>query len=809
MKQLTVGPGLCFFHEETAWPGVRRVAGMVQEDIRLVTGTRPADAAPGDAAGTAVLYGTVGRSAVLDALEQSGKIALDGVRGKWEVYLFALVEDPLPGIRRALVIAGSDKRGTIYGLFHLSERIGVSPLVHWNHVWPRRRDAVTLTAADETLSKEPSVRYRGFFINDEWPAFGTWARTHFGGVNAACYAQVFELLLRLKGNYFWPAMWSTNFSLDGPGLQSAELADELGVVMSTSHHEPCMRSGEEYTGVRGPGSPYGDAWDFAANPEGITRFWRDGLRRNGRFENVITLGMRGERDTPLLGRDSDLRENIELLRRILKTQNRLIREEVDPDLARVPRQLVLFTEVEGFLYGTDEVPGLLGDPELDGVTLMLSDNNRGYTRTLPTAAMRAHNGGFGMYYHQDMHGGAQSFEWIGSTYLPRLWEQMTMAYDYGVREIWITNIGDIGTQELGLSYFLDLAYDVDRWGGRDAAVTQTYLRQWLETQFAPVFAPQDLDRLARVEWDYTLLLERCKHESMHADTYHPVHFGEAEDALALCERIENDCDALRARCPETALGAFVGLVGYPACATANLAKMWLLAGRNELYARQNRVEANRLADAIGVCLDRDALLTEEYHTVDKGMYYGFGLSEHIGFTRWNEDDNEYPVRRYIHPAAKPRMILARAGETGYLTGSHWRDPVPLWEDALRPDVDTIDFDIACGSARPLTWRIETDCPWLRFSARGGVTGGTARVTLTVDKTQLTARSEGRFRVYNVGYGDAEVRVAAEPPAAAPAGVFLERDGYIAMEADHYAAAHAVDAGAFAVLAPYGKTGSAV
>lgn len=809
MKQLNIGPGLCFFHEETAWPGVRRVAGMVQEDIRLVTGTRPADATPGDAAGTAVLYGTVGRSAMLDALEQSGKIALDGVRGKWEVYLFALVEDPLPGIRRALVIAGSDKRGTIYGLFHLSERIGVSPLVHWNHVWPRRRAAVTLTAADEMLSKEPSVRYRGFFINDEWPAFGTWARTHFGGVNAACYAQVFELLLRLKGNYFWPAMWSTNFSLDGPGLQSAELADELGVVMSTSHHEPCMRSGEEYTGVRGPGSPYGDAWDFAANPEGITRFWRDGLRRNSRFENVITLGMRGERDTPLLGRDSDLRENIELLRRILKTQNRLIREEVNPDLARVPRQLVLFTEVEGFLYGTDEVPGLLGDPELDGVTLMLSDNNRGYTRTLPTAAMRAHNGGFGMYYHQDMHGGAQSFEWIGSTYLPRLWEQMTMAYDYGVREIWITNIGDIGTQELGLSYFLDLAYDVDRWGGRDAAVTQTYLRQWLETQFAPVFAPQDLDRLARVEWDYTLLLERCKHESMHADTYDPVHFGEAEDALALCERIENDCDALRARCPDTALGAFVGLVGYPACATANLAKMWLLAGRNELYARQNRVEANRLADAIGVCLDRDALLTEEYHTVDKGMYYGFGLSEHIGFTRWNEDDNEYPVRRYIHPAAKPRMILARTGETGYLTGSHWRDPVPLWEDALRPDVDTIDFDIACGSARPLTWRIETDCPWLRFSARGGVTGGTARVTLTVDKTQLTARSEGRFRVYNVGYGDAEVRVAAEPPAAAPAGVFLERDGYIAMEADHYAAAHAVDAGAFAVLAPYGKTGAAV
>ena len=173
----------------------------------------------------------------------------------------------MEGVKSALVIAGSDKRGTIYGLFYLSEKLGVSPLVNWNHVLPKRREYVILTEKDSFVSKEPSVKYRGFFINDEWPAFGTWADKHFSGINAACYECVFELLLRLKGNYLWPAMWASNFNLDGPGLKSAELADELGVVMGTSHHEPCMRAGAEYGKMRGEDSPYGDAWSFLTNED--------------------------------------------------------------------------------------------------------------------------------------------------------------------------------------------------------------------------------------------------------------------------------------------------------------------------------------------------------------------------------------------------------------------------------------------------------------------------------------------------------------------------------------------------------------
>ncbi len=255
------------------------------------------------------------------------------------------------------MIAGSDKRGTIYGLFHLSELLGVSPWVYFADVLPVKRDTVILTQAVNTVSKEPSVKYRGFFINDEWPSFGSWTFRHFGGFTAEMYDKVFELLLRLKGNYLWPAMWTSSFSLDGPGMANALLADEYGIVMSNSHHEPCLRHSEEWDLVKGEGSPYGTEWNFDRNKKGLTRYWRDGLRRNGRLENIITMGMRGERDSEILGHAATLKENIDYLKEVISTQNQLIRECVDNNLDQVPRMLALYKEVEAYFYGDDKTEG--------------------------------------------------------------------------------------------------------------------------------------------------------------------------------------------------------------------------------------------------------------------------------------------------------------------------------------------------------------------------------------------------------------------------------------------------------------------
>jgi hypothetical protein len=379
---LSVQGGL-FYREEEAFSGVNKIADKVMHDIDMVFGSSPyASNDRKNLAKNAVIYGTMDHSPMLQELDEKKLINLAEIKGKREVYLFQVVSNPFEGVESALVIAGSDKRGTIYGLFHLSELLDVSPLVDWCGIKPQQKDSFTLEKDMKYISKEPSVRYRGFFINDEWPAFGNWTNKLFGGFNAKMYEHVFELLLRLKGNYMWPAMWSARFSEDGPGLANAELADEYGVVMGASHHEPCLRNGEEYKYLRGKDSIYGDAWNFISNREGITRFWEDGLKRSGKFENVITVGMRGEADTAIMGRKATLADNINLLRAVLKTQNKLIKDNVNPNLNEVPRMLALYKEVEPFFYGEKDTPGLMGCEELEDVILMLCDDNHGNLRTL-------------------------------------------------------------------------------------------------------------------------------------------------------------------------------------------------------------------------------------------------------------------------------------------------------------------------------------------------------------------------------------------------------------------------------------------
>lgn len=808
MARINFGKQCKFLYEESAFTGVKKVADQVRQDIFLVTECLPKEYIPGGSCENLVIFGTIGRSKILEQFEAEGIISLAKIKEKWEVYSFQVVDNPIDGVEHALIIAGSDKRGTIYGLYHLSELLGVSPLVNWNHVMPAKKKDAVLTDEANCISKEPSVKYRGFFINDEWPAFGTWAEKHFGGINAACYERVFELLLRLKGNYLWPAMWNSNFSMDGPGLESARLADEYGVVMSTSHHEPCMRSGEEFNLLKGKDSVYGEDWNFHKNEAGITRFWRDGLIRNKPFENVITMGMRGERDSAILGKEATLEDNIQLLRDVLKTQNRLIRETICEDLEKVPRQIVLFTEVEEFFYGNETTKGLMDDPELDGVTLMLSDNNFGYTRTLPSENMRNHKGGYGIYYHMDMHGGAYSYQWIGSSYLPRVWEQMTQAYEFGVREIWVTNIGDIGTQEYGLSFFLDLAYDIEKWGGIDASITVKYTKEWIDRQFGASFSSDKRELMNRMIWDYTGLLAKRKHEIMNADVYHPLHFGEAEEVLKTSEELLKEAELLKAECKEENKSAFISLLYYPVCGTANLMKMWILAGRNKLFAGQNRMETNLLADQIAECVLRDKELIAEYEQVDGGFYDGFGTSEHIGFTNWNDEDNKYPIRHYVFPANQPRMMISRATDEHYMTGLYWCDKPQIWKDALHPDVSSIEFDVINGSDKPFEFQIDTECGWMNFSKEKGIVKDRERILLTIDRRQFDGKIRGSFTVKCIGYGSAKIGVEAENRDV-ERNVFLETDGYISINASHYYRKKDTAEGSFQILSPYGRTGSAV
>ncbi|MBP0955334.1 MAG: glycosyl hydrolase 115 family protein [Oscillospiraceae bacterium] len=744
--------------------GIIKTAEKVKRDLRLVTGDDPCKDS------------SVSLSFQIDADDPR-------LAGKREVYSFEVSGDTIR-------VRGSDKRGVIYGLYHISELAGVSPFVNWAGLVPPRLEYVGFDEG-ESISKEPSVKYRGFFINDEWPAFGNWCMKRFGGVNSEMYEQVFELLLRLKGNYLWPAMWASCFSCEGPGLRSAELADEYGVIMGTSHHEPCMCHGEEYSRLRGKDSPYGDAWDFAANREGITRFWEDGLKRNAPFENVITVGMRGERDSTILGSDSTLADNIALLKDVIAVQNRLIRENVNSDLGAVPRMLALYKEVEPYYYGSDDTPGLMGYSELDDVILMLCDDNHGYCRTLPDEQMRRHTGGYGMYYHFDYHGDPVSYEWIDSTCLPVVREQMSAAFEHGVDTLWIVNVGDLALNEVPLSYFLDLAYDFDRWGiyGED---TDVYLKEWFGRQFGGHLSPAHTDALARMYARYGQLMFTRRPEHMDENVYRPQKGGLAEDILAETFEIEKICDDIEEHIPDTIRGAYTELVSYKVRAGMNHVRMWIYAAYDRFYAAMGAVAANRFAEMVAQALSRDRELVRILHTAGNGRFDGLGLAPHAGFKHWNSEESANPVLHTVIPVQGAAMKVGLMYEEGVTAGLDWTKKT-LHIRYFRREGDTLSagfFCALCGT-QPLSYTVECDRGYIALSRTQGELSEENDLIhhiISIDTRELSPAEDGFIRDtarITVKYpgGAAEIEVHIECAAEEKTGICCERNGIIRIPAE--------------------------
>lgn len=814
-----------FYEEASAYAGVKKTVKLVKKDMELVFGSYPNVYCKEENKKdfSVIIYGTVGKSEILEQLDKAGKIDLKAIQGKWEVYLFSILENPLEGIEKAIVIAGSDKRGTIYGLFHLSELLGVSPLVNWNHVWPKQKTSVEFSSRDSLISKVPSVKYRGFFINDEWPAFGNWCNHNFGGFNAKAYDHVFELLLRLKGNYLWPAMWSARFADDGPDLLNAELADEYGIIMGMSHHEPCLRQGEEYKYLRGKNSVYGDAWNFRTNREGITKFWEDGLKRSGKFENVITVGMRGEADTAIMGKNATLEDNIQLLRDVLKTQKKLIQERVNPDLTKVPRMIALYKEVEEFFYGNEKTKGLMGAEELEDVILMLCDDNYGNLRTLPTEEMRKHAGGYGMYYHLDYHGWPVSYEWINSSYLPKIWEQMSMAYDFGVRELWMVNVGDIATQEFPLSFFLDMAYDFDRWGSRALNCTQEYTRKWVRQQFGSV-EEETQDTIADILEQYTKIIHRRRPEALNPETYHPVQEKESsrifEEEEQLLKKLQDVYETIEKTNPQN-LSAFIALVYYPAFGTMNLVKMQILAGWNHYYANLGAVCANDYGDEVERCMEQDRKAVEMYHQMDQGRWYGMGMSQHIGFTHWNEDECRNPVVMRVIPLKKRSILVAADGTAQHAEGSPWLDNTMKLKDFLNPDCTRASVTLYSRSDLKAEYKVLKKPGWLSVEPMEGWLDGVSqkkvRLNLTLIKQRLPETNQDTIQdslEIATPEGKCEITVPVYTGNLQDKkNVFVDTMGYLSIEAAHYV--NSVPGNykdrqvKFENLQGYGKTNSAM
>lgn len=760
------------------YDGLCRVAGSFAADVQLVTEAAPEFVTQIEAlSGTVIIAGSIGGNEVIDSLIAEGALDVSSIQGKRECYRIQLIERPVAGVDQALVIAGSDKRGTIYGIYRISEMIGVSPWVYWGDVVPEKKPHLTLSASQlDMTSKEPSVKYRGIFLNDDWPSLGSWVTQAFGDFNEEFYDKVFELILRLKGNYLWPAMWSAEFSLNGTStpIANALHAEEYGIIMGTSHHEPLFRAGSEWQKVYGQ---YGSSnlWDFARNREAITAFWEDGIKRNKGFQNLITLGMRGEEDSALKGSD---RENIELLKDIILTQKELLKKY---NLEQAPQILAVYKEVEKFWYGTAEVEGLKDWDVLNDVTILLADDNFGNLRKIPAAHENHRSAGWGMYYHFDYHGGPHSYEWVNTIPLEKVWEQMSMAFDYGIRDVWIVNVGDLKPMELPISYFLDLAYDFDAWGTGAINRTAEYTKRWVEQQFRPSLAAETLNGIAQLLSNYTRMNGRRKPEIIRPATFSPVHNHEAQSVLQQALEIEHAADNYYALIPESHKDAYFQLVYYPAAASANVVKMNIYAGLSSLYAKRGSVLANTYAKLANAAIERDKELERVYNTgISGGKWQGMMSSPHVGYVKWNAEGWSYPKVCTMVPAKGAQMIIAVEGtEQAYVSGTV---SLPVFTNLLQ---ETYDITVSNGGEAGFQYQAECSADWIRLEQTRGWIDTGETIQVTVDWEKAAGASSGEITFSGAG-GTVKVAAALEwtDIQNVPLMTFIEAHDVVSIEAEH-------------------------
>lgn len=809
--------------EASAGQGLFRIGRRAAQDIGLVAGKQPElVGGPSGVKGTrAIVAAILGSSMLLQGWQEAGKFDCMALSGKREVYSFGIVPQPFPEnpkVGEALVIAGSDLLGTIYGLFHLTEMCGVSPLVYWGDAKPVKRQEVILEVGDGFVSKEPSVKYRGFFINDEWPAFGNWCTEHFGGINAKAYEEIFILLLRMKGNYIWPAMWDSVFSEDGPGLANAELADMYGITVGLSHHEPMCRAGAEWQRVY---KQYGESgeWSFITNAGAITDFWKDGILRNKPFKNLITIGMRGENDSQLLSEKATMADNIQVVKDAILAQHKLIREYIDKDLGKVPRMLAIYKEVEDFYYGDATCGGLKDWDELKDVIFMLCDDNFGNTRGLPQAGDAPHPGGYGMYYHFDYHGAPVSYEWQNSSRLTKTWEQMTHAYEHGVRDLWIVNVGDIKGVEYPLSYFMELAYDYETWGQPD--MVEVFVKKWIKQQFGTGLGEGQEGQLLALLDGWTKWGAARRPEAMNPSIYHPYNFHEGDRVWREVSETMRLAGELRENLPASCQDAYGSLVYYPAMATLNLVLMHVEAGMNAHFARRGSLAANAYAESVKKRAEQDMGYVRAYHGMLGGKWNHMMDSAHTGFRSWDAQDWTYPAVQQVIPVPAAKITVGFRGDFHYHLGAHWQDGEAVCnEEFTRPDTAEVLIDLDSRGNVDFTFSVHSDKEWLGFEPPEGsvdaLKEGRATITVTCDREKLAGREKALVEI-PVKFANGETTVGRLALVAGmegemdacPEGTFLEQLGYIAMEAAHFSGKKDVSGGGFRVIRHLGRMGDAV
>ena len=577
---------------------VQIAVASLQQDFERVMGFAPMKSNQ-----PTILVGTIGFNKKVDQWVKNGKLA--DLKGKREKFILTTIDGQV-------VIAGSDRRGTVYGIYELSRQMGVSPWYWWMDVPVTKRDYVGILPGQYT-DGEPAVEFRGLFLNDEAPCLTSWVKNTFGTGygDHRFYAKVFELILRLKGNMLWPAMWGWAFYADDP--ENSKTADEMGVIMGTSHHEPMARNHQEYARKRGEWGP----WNYQKNQQKLDQFFREGIERMKGTEDMVTIGMRGDGDEAM-SEDADTK----LLQRIVENQRKIIKQVTKKPANKTTQVWALYKEVLDYYDKGMRVP--------DDVIMLLCDDNWGNVRRVPNAQERKHPGGWGLYYHVDYVGAPRNTKWINVTQTQQMFEQLSLAYDYGIQRMWILNVGDLKPMEYPIQLFMDMAWNPKEY-------TQQTVTDHTQSFFRSVLGDAVAKEAASIYNRNCQYMARVTPEMMDAQTYN-VATGEWRKVANDYARLERQALRLFSDIPEEARDAYRQSILFPVQAMANLYDMYYAQAMNKVLADANNPDANLWADKVAQCFERDAQLCNYYNKVmANGKWDGMMTQKHIGYTSWNDD----------------------------------------------------------------------------------------------------------------------------------------------------------------------------
>ena len=794
-----VASDLCI--DPNDWAGVRRAAGDLQTDIANVSRVRAkVEGALPHRAEALVIIGTAGRSALIDDLIRAGRLDVAAIRGRWESWITQTIDHPFPGVGQALVIAGSDKRGTIYGIYELSQEMGVSPWYWWADV-PAKRHAELFHLSGCRIHGPPVVKYRGIFLNDEAPDLTNWVRAKFGmaaesvnppvppGVanyNREFYGRIFEVILRLRGNYLWPAMWNNAFNEDDP--ENAKLADDYGIVMGTSHQEPMLRAQKEwdrrYLKSVGP-------WNYARSPQLLDDFWRAGIRRNKGLESIVTLGLRGANDTEMAPGGPPA--NRALLERIVEAQRRILGEEVNPDLRLVPQLWCLYKEVQDYYDAGMRVP--------DDVTLLWADDNWGNLRRLPTETERRRGGGAGIYYHFDYHGGPRSYQWINTNPIPKIWEQMSLAAKAGADRIWIVNVGHFKGYELPTEFFLNMAWDPGRWTGQNL---DEFTQGWATREFGANQAAG----ISQIEARLTKYNGRRKPEMLSPETYSMVNYHEAQRVVAEFDQLASEAAILGKVLPHGEEAAYCELVRFPVEASALLNRLYFAAARNALFAAQGRASANEEAGAAQSSFQAFEGMRKAFDAAEGGRWAHFMDQPVLGYEGWRDppaDSLQAIKLTTVAPAAAASFGVAVEGSRSAWPGTPESAALPVFDDLNR---QSQYIEVFNRGQRPVTFQATASDPWIVLSDTGGAIDRDLRLGVTIDWARAPAgEADGTVAISGAGRAATVTIRTLRLHEKLPKDFhgFVEAQGCVSIDAAHYSRKIDCDPCRWNLIRDYGRT----